>query len=168
VDIGCSLERLGFGLFMSADAKLRRTAMIVAGIGLLDALYLSYVKIINSQVYCGTSEQCDIVNNSSYSEIGGIPIAYLGLGAYLVILALLLLERRSPFWKENSPLALFGISLAGVIYSAYLTYIEIAVLHAICPYCVVSAIAMLFLFIIAIFRLVQVQTGTKPIPSRGG
>ncbi len=142
--------------------------MILAGIGLLDSLYLSWVKIVNSQVYCGTSGQCETVNSSSYSEIFGIPIAYLGLGAYLVILALLTLELRGPFWKENSPLALFGISLVGVIYSAYLTYIEIAVLQAICPYCVVSAIVMLSLFIIAIIRLVQVQTGSKAIPSRGG
>jgi len=153
---------------MSADTKLHRTALVVAGIGLLDSLYLSWVKIVNSQVFCGTSGQCETVNNSPYSEIGGVPIAYLGLGAYLVILGLLFLEMRSPFWKETSPIAHFGISLVGVIYSAYLTYIEIAVLHAICPYCVVSAIAMLLLFIIAIIRLLQVQTGSKPIPSRGG
>jgi len=153
---------------MTADAKLHRIALIFAGIGLLDSLYLSWVKIVNSQVFCGTSGQCETVNNSPYSEISGIPIAYLGLGAYLVILVLLFIETRSPFWKENSPLALFGISLVGVIYSAYLTYIEIAVLHAICPYCVVSALAMLSLFIVAIFRLLQVQTGSKPIPRRGG
>src|SRR5574341_1044366 len=149
---------------MSADTKLHRTSLILAGIGLLDSLYLSWVKIVNSQVYCGTSGQCETVNSSSYSEIFGIPIAYLGLGAYLVILALLYLELRGPFWKENSPLALFGISLVGVIYSTYLTYIEIAVLQAICPYCVVSAIVMLSLFIIAIIRLVQDQTGSNAIP----
>ena len=153
---------------MSTDSILRRSALIVAGIGILDSLYLSYVKIVNSQVYCGTSGQCETVNSSRFSELGGIPIAYLGLGAYIVILALLILETRGALWKENSPLALFGISLVGVIYSAYLTYIEIAVLHAICPYCVVSAIAMLLLFVIAIIRLVQAQTGTKPMPVRGG
>jgi len=153
---------------MSTGSKLHWSSLIIAGIGLLDSLYLSYVKIINSQVYCGTSGQCETVNSSRYSEISGIPIAYLGLIAYLIILVLLFLETRSPFWKENSPLAVFGISLVGVIYSAYLTYIEIAVLHAICPYCVVSAIAMFLIFIIAIIRLVQVQTGTKPMPSRGG
>jgi uncharacterized membrane protein len=153
---------------MTADAKLHRIGLIAAVIGLLDSVYLSWVKIVNSQVFCGPSGQCETVNNSSYSEIGGIPIAYLGLGAYLAILALLFIETRSTFWKENSPLALFGISLVGVIYSAYLTYVEIAILHAICPYCVVSALVMLSLFIIAIFRLLYDQTGSKPIPRRGG
>ena len=148
--------------------KLRLAAAIVTGIGLLDSIYLSWVKITQSEVYCGTSGQCETVNNSSYSEIGGIPIAYLGLGAYLVIFGLLYLERRGKFWQENSPLFIFGISLVGVIYSAYLTYIEIWVLHAICPYCVVSALAMLALFVISLLRLTQAPAGTKPIPTRGG
>jgi uncharacterized membrane protein len=153
---------------MFGNANLNKISLIVAGIGFLDSLYLSWVKIAHSQVYCGTSGQCETVNNSPYSEIGGVPIAYLGLGAYLVIMVLLYIERRSTFWLENSPLIVFGMSLVGVIYSAYLTYIEIAVLRAICPYCVVSAIMMLLLFIIAIFRLVKVQTGLNPVRSRGG
>ncbi len=153
---------------MTLNAKLRNMAFIVTGIGMLDSLYLSWVKIINSQVYCGTSGQCETVNSSSYSTIAGVPIAYLGFGAYLVILILLFVEKRGLFWQENSPLLVFGISLVGVLFSAYLTYIEIAVLHAICPYCVVSAIAMTLLFVIGIFRLAQVQAGSIPIRNRGG
>lgn len=153
---------------MTLNAKLRKLAFIVTGIGMLDSLYLSWVKIINSQVYCGTSGQCETVNSSSYSMLAGIPIAYLGFGAYLVILLLLFLEGRNLFWQENSPLLVFGISLVGVLFSAYLTYIEIAVLHAICPYCVVSAIAMTLLFVIGILRLAQLQAGTIPIRNRGG
>lgn len=153
---------------MTLNAKLRNLAFIVTGIGMLDSLYLSWVKIINSQVYCGTSGQCETVNSSSYSMLAGIPIAYLGFGAYLVILLLLFLEGRNLFWQENSPLLVFGISLVGVLFSAYLTYIEIAVLHAICPYCVVSAIAMTLLFVIGIIRLAQLQAGSIPIRNRGG
>jgi len=153
---------------MSDHYKIRLAAAIVTGIGLLDSIYLSWVKIIKSEVYCGTSGQCETVNNSPYSEIGGIPIAYLGLGAYLVVYALLYLEGRSKFWNENSPLFVFGISLVGVIYSAYLTYIEIWVLHAICPYCVVSALAMLALFVISLVRLRQAPADIKSIPTRGG
>ena len=127
--------------------------MVLAGLGLLDSAYLSYVKLINSKVFCGGSNQCETVNNSPYSEIAGIPIAYLGLGAYLVLGLLLIWETRSRFLGQNGPLIIFGLSLTGVIYSAYLTYIEIAVLHAICPYCVVSAIVITFIFIISIVRL---------------
>jgi uncharacterized membrane protein len=100
--------------------------------------------------------------------IGGVPIAFLGLGAYLVVLALLYLENHAGFWQENVSLLVFGISLVGVIFSAYLTYLEIWVIHAICPYCVVSAIGMLALFVASILRLRQDQTVMKPIRSRGG
>jgi len=136
-----------------SDQKLRMTTVVLAVIGLFDSAYLSYVKIVNSRVFCGGSNQCETVNNSPYSEIAGIPIAYLGFGAYLVIGLLLLLETRDKFWRQSAPLAVFGLSLTGVIYSAYLTYIEIAVLHAICPYCVVSAVVLLLIFLFSIVRL---------------
>lgn len=129
--------------------------MIVAVIGLVDSLYLSAVKLMNTSVYCGGSANCETVNTSRYAEIAGIPIAFLGAAAYIAILGLLFLERRGGFWKENSPLVIFGLTLAGTLYSIYLTYLEIAVIHAICPYCVVSAIAQVVLLVLAILRLVQ-------------
>jgi uncharacterized membrane protein len=153
---------------MTYVQKLRIAAIITAGIGLLDSIYLSWVKITHSEVYCGTSGQCETVSNSSYSEIGGVPIAYLGLGAYLAVLLLLYLEGRGKLWQENSPLVVFGISLVGVIYSVYLTYIEIWVLRAICPYCVLSALAMLALFVISILRMGQGVAGVQTIRTRGG
>jgi uncharacterized membrane protein len=95
------------------------------------------------------------VNTSQYSEIWGIPIALLGAGAYLVIIVLLLLEERSELMREYSPLLVFGLSLVGVIYSIYLTYIEVAVLRAICPYCVISAVVLVLLLVLSTIRLIQ-------------
>ena len=138
---------------MSTNDKLRWASIVVAVIGIIDALYLSYVKIAHQEVYCGGSGACDTVNNSPYAEFSGIPIAYLGLGAYIIILILLLLESRGDFWANYSPMIVFGMTLAGMLYSIYLTYIELAVLHAICPYCVVSAIAITVLFILSLVRL---------------
>jgi uncharacterized membrane protein len=134
---------------------LRVISMLLAAIGLIDSAYLFWVKIAHTEVYCGGSGECQTVANSPYSEIAGIPIAFFGMVAYVVILGLVLLEERNNFWRQNSPLMVFGITLAGTIYSLYLTYIEIAVLYAICPYCVVSAVVMTLLFIIALIRLVR-------------
>jgi uncharacterized membrane protein len=147
--------------------KLRLASFIIASIGLLDALYLSVVKLAHTQVYCAGSGNCETVQSSTYSQFAGIPIAFLGAGAYIVILLLLFLEGRGGFWEDNSTMLIFGITLAGTIYSAYLTYIEIAVLRAICPYCVISAIAQALLLIISIVRLVSVQPETKFV-RRGG
>jgi len=143
--------------------KLRLSTFIAGGIGLLDALYLSWSKLANQQVICGTYKGCETVNSSPYAEIGGIPIALLGAGAFLAILVLLYLEGRSDFWAENGPLVVFVISLAGTLYSAYLTYLEIAVIRAICVYCVVSAVAMTIVFALTTIRLVSPQAETNPL-----
>ncbi len=139
---------------MGIDKKLRSSIVIISVIGLIDSLYLSWLKFTHREAFCGGSGDCQTVASSPYSEIAGIPIAVLGLGAYAVILGLIYIEQKSDFWREFSPLLVFGISLVGIIYSIYLTYIEIAVIYAICPYCVVSAIAMLLIFIVSIARLV--------------
>jgi uncharacterized membrane protein len=77
----------------------------------------------------------------------------LGLVGYLAILGVIILEQRKPEWKFGLHLAFFGFTLTGTLYSLYLTYIEIAVLGAICPFCVVSAVVMLALFLLSIYRL---------------
>lgn len=141
---------------MIEDSKLRIIAAILAVIGLLDSLYLTWAKLTHTAVICGGSTECQTVNDSPYAEIAGIPISLLGMGAYIVILGLLYLENRGEIWAEYSRMFLFGITLVGVLYSAYLTYIEVAVIYAICPYCVVSAVVMLLLFVIAIIRLVRI------------
>ena len=137
--------------------KLRWVSIISATIGLIDSIYLGIVKLTHQEVYCAGSGACESVNNSPYSEINGIPIAYLGLFAYIIIILLLFLEPRGAFWREYSPIIVFGMVLAGFLYSIYLTYIEIYVLRAICPYCVVSAVVMLVLFVVSLIRLFLTQ-----------
>jgi uncharacterized membrane protein len=75
--------------------------------------------------------------------------------AYLVIAAVILMEPRLKLLAENGPLLLFGMSLVGVGFSVYLTYLELYVIHAVCPFCVASAIIITLIFILAIIRLVK-------------
>ena len=139
------------------DRKLWLGSVVVTVIGLLDSVYLTWSKLTAQPVFCGQYGGCESVNNSPYAEIAGIPIAILGAGAYLTVLALLYLERQGGFWASNGPLLVFGISLAGTLYSAYLTYIEVAVIHAVCFYCVISAVAILLLLILTLIRLARGQ-----------
>jgi uncharacterized membrane protein len=137
------------------DNKLRIISLILAVIGILDSVYLSWVKITNRYALCGPIGDCESVNSSIYSEVAGIPIALLGAGAYLFIIILLLLQTQGGIWQEYGSYLIFGISLAGTLYSVYLTYLEIAVIHAICPYCVVSAIVIFLIFVISLIRLIN-------------
>jgi len=153
---------------MNGDQKLHLSIYLLAGIGLIDSLYLSWVKLTHQEAFCGGSGDCATVASSPYSEIGGVPIALLGVGAYVLVLLLVFLETRNAFWRNNAPLLVFGLSLSGTIYSAYLTYLEIAVIHAICQYCVVSAVVMVLLLVVAFFRLLFPATESPVIPSGGG
>lgn len=134
--------------------KLRYISFILALIGLIDSFYLLWIKITQNKALClpGLGD-CWSVNTSRYSEIYGIPVSVFGVLAYLIILALLWFEDKDIKFKVYLPGLIFGITLAGSLYSAYLTYLEIAVIKAICPFCVVSAIVMTVLFIISIVRL---------------
>jgi uncharacterized membrane protein len=125
----------------------------LAFLGALDGAYLLIYKLTNNNAMCLGNGGCHDVNFSAYSEIGGIPVSVFGIAAFLVIAGILLLEPRMKFMAENGSLAIFGISLAGVAFSAYLTWLEIYVIHAICPFCVASAVIITLIFILAIIRL---------------
>jgi len=141
---------------MNQNRNLRLAAYILAFIGFFDSLYLTIIKLTNNKALCleGVGD-CWTVNMSVYSELAGIPISVLGMGAYLVLIAILFLETKGAFWENNSPILFFGIALAGTIYSAYLTYVEIYVIKAICPFCVISAVVILALLVISIVRLIH-------------
>lgn len=134
-------------------------SLIIAVIGLIDAVYLIILKYTNNKAMCiqGIGD-CWSVNISRYSMIGNIPVSVLGAIAYVAVIALLLLELRGGFWISQGLMMNFGLSLIGVLFSAYLTYLEIAVIRAVCPFCVLSAICMLVLFGLNLARLAPSQT----------
>jgi uncharacterized membrane protein len=135
------------------DRTLRLAIIAFALLGLLVSLYLVYIKYNPASPFCVPGGGCDTVNSSRYSELAGIPVAIFGALAYLAIGALALLEPRLALAREWGPMAQFGLAFAGTLYSAYLTYIELAVIHAVCPYCVASAVFITLILIASILRL---------------
>jgi uncharacterized membrane protein len=135
--------------------KLYWATLAVAIVGGLIAIYMTIFKLTSNDAMCLGNGGCSTVNASPYSEIYGIPVAVVGLLGYLAILASLLLENYIDFFKDNGPLLDFGMGLVGVVYSAYLTYLEFYVIHAVCPFCVASAISITLCFIFALIRLIK-------------
>ncbi len=134
---------------------IKRLLVFLSTLGLLDSIYLSWIKLSNQEALCSGIGSCDVVNGSEYSSIVGIPIAIFGAAAYITLLVALLGEQKNNFLKENGPLIVFGVSLFGFLYSLYLTYVELFVIYAICPYCVLSAIVMTVIFVLSWIRLRQ-------------
>lgn len=95
------------------------------------------------------------MNASRYAEVNGIPVAVIGVLGYAAILTSLFLERRHAFFTQNSTLLVFGMSLTGFLFTVWLVYVEIALIKALCPFCITSQIAMALIFILAIVRLIR-------------
>lgn len=134
---------------------------ITALVGLLDSIYLAYVKIAKAPIYCTPGlGDCDVVNASRWSEIYGIPLGVYGIAGFGLIFLLITFGKRNRLIAENLDLVLFAISLVGFLFSLYLTAIEIFILRTICQWCLLSAISMTVIFVTTITRLVVKSPST--------
>lgn len=138
------------------DEWLRRFGVIFALVGVGISLYLSYAKLANAEVACTKTSviDCAGVQNSAYSEIGGISIAFLGVIGYGAIALGLAFQNHIGLLKNYGHALLFSVTLFGFIYSLFLTYVEGFVLEKWCLWCVASALTMTGLFMLSIARLV--------------
>ena len=113
---------------------------VLALLGMADSGYLLWLHRTTTSAFCPTAG-CDVVNQGEYSEIRGVPLAAFGIAAYLALLALsvmaVALDSRRVL---GVMLAIAGI---GVAVSAWLVYLQVAVIGSICFWCVLSAFTML-------------------------
>lgn len=136
----------------NAIAWLPISAAIVALIGVADSVYLTAHHYTAEPVPCSLIEGCEQVLTSSYAEIAGIPLAGFGAAAYFLAFsfALLTVYGNRVTWK------LFGIQASIMAaFSAWLIYVQGALIGAFCQFCLISAASscVLFLiFIISVFR----------------
>ena len=125
---------------------MRLASAVVATVGLAVAAYLTAVHYAGGEPACFIAHGCSVVQSSRYSELGGVPVALLGLLGYLAALAALLADRRT---------LTAAVALTGAGVSAWLTYVEVAELKAICAWCVTSAVCMVALAALSSVRLLQ-------------
>jgi uncharacterized membrane protein len=127
--------------------RLRIAAAGVAATGLAISAYLTLVHYAGGTPVCAVSHGCATVQQSAYSELGGVPVALLGLAGYAAILATLL--RDGEGWRTATAF----LALSGFGFSCWLTYVEVARLDAICIWCVGSAICMTALAVLSVVRM---------------
>ncbi|MBN1965429.1 MAG: vitamin K epoxide reductase family protein [Anaerolineae bacterium] len=144
---------------------LRILGVLFAVLGLLVATYMSYAELTGQETSCpgATGESfegsiavdCGLVQNSVYAKLLGIPVAIVGFGGYLAILAVWLLEDRVQLLREWGHMLVFGMALFGFLFTLYLTWAEFFRLQTVCTWCITSAVFMTLVFIISIIRLIQ-------------
>jgi len=137
------------------DKRLRQIMIVLATIGLLVSIYMTVYKYTKIEAMCIGSKDCAVVNASRYSEVNNVPVAVIGMGGYLSLLAILWLEKRSGFFEQNGAMVFFGISLVGFLFTVYLVYVELALIKAYCPFCITSQVSMTLIFILSVIRLIK-------------
>ena len=118
-------------------------------LGIFVAGYLSVKRFTGGNLACTRWAECDLVNNSVYAKIYGVPVAFLGLAGYLLLLGLAVAALETAGSSRRCLLATyFVLALGGVVFSGYLTYLEVFVIEALCSWCVASAIIITLLAIV--------------------
>jgi uncharacterized membrane protein len=124
--------------------------LLLSLIGLAVSLFLSYLYLSGSRAFCDGVGGCDYVASSNYSKIAGVPVPILGVVGYLFIALISIGRWRGLGYRSWILLATFGAALFGFLFSLFLTYVELFVLFAVCPWCMASAVAMTGVFIISV------------------
>ncbi len=117
----------------------QRLSLLLAGAGIVLAGYLTIVHYRESLLVC-TLSSCHTVQKSKYAEFGGVPVAAMGLAMYVALAVIGVARIARPALAANLTMIAFAIALSGFAFSLYLTYVEVRVLHAICQWCVLSAL----------------------------
>ena len=133
-----------------SDRTLRIVAGAVALVGAALAGYLTWVHYDESALVCVAGGGCETVQQSTYAEIAGVPVALLGLIAYSSVLGLVV-------W--DAPTARLGaamIAFVGVAFSLYLLVLQLFVIDAVCTWCVLNDVVVAPL--LAVLTAVRLRT----------
>ena len=119
----------------------RQATAILSLVGFFVALYLWLYKIgVIGTLQCGTGG-CEKVQTSPYADVFGIPVAFYGVVGYAVMFAVSIAGVQPRFLARGGPTRLLAVlSGGGFLFALYLTYLELFVIHAICRWCVASAV----------------------------
>ena len=125
----------------------KKLISILCIIGIAISLYLTYAKLTATPVVCKFGN-CAAVQNSEYSTLFGVPIAVYGVGFYFILLFMNINRKSHKIIRKVFP---FWI-LWGMLFSTYLTYLELFVIKAICMWCVISFANIITIYAVYLLR----------------
>ncbi|HEX9563002.1 MAG TPA: vitamin K epoxide reductase family protein [Gemmatimonadaceae bacterium] len=131
----------------------RMVVSALALVGVFLAAYLTLYKLgMIGALSCSIGE-CETVNLSRWARFLGLPVAAWGVGFYLTVFLVAFLGTTRRFadatWVSH---VLLGLTAWGVVFSTWLTYLELFVIHAICMWCLISAILVAAIFAVCVLE----------------
>lgn len=131
-----------------SDRALRAAVALVALVGVAVAGYLTWVHYQPGSLICTGGGGCETVQESDYAVIAGIPVALLGLLAYVAVLVLTAID------TPTTRLATAVIAVGGLGFAVYLIVIQAFVIDAWCVWCLVNDVVIVpALALVSILRL---------------
>lgn len=140
-----------------SDGRIRRwllAMLLLSLLGAADSSYLWWKHEGGGGAFC-PAMGCDLVNQGEYAEVSGVPVAVLGLGGYLTLFCLSVMA--AALGRRSVTGAIFAVSGIGVMASAFLVYLQVAVIKVICSWCVVSALTMSAIFVLSVGMLWRIR-----------
>ena len=133
-------------------------AALVSLAGVFVALYLTLYKLGYIGTLVCAVGSCETVQTSKWATFLGFPVGAWGVAYYVAVFAFSLVG-LAPSLADRPWVSqlLVGVTGFGVAFSLWLTYLELFVIHAICQWCVVSAILAIALFVISWLDLRDVR-----------
>ena len=133
-----------------SDRALRLAVGVVALAGAAVAGYLTYVHYRPAALICTGGGGCEAVQESDYAEVLGIPVALLGLLAYLGVLGLVAWD------SELARTLAAATALAAVGFAAYLVAVQAFAIEAWCVWCLVNDLAVVpLLAVLTVWRVLR-------------
>jgi uncharacterized membrane protein len=131
----------------------------LALIGVFVSTYLTLYKLgYIGELKCAVGS-CETVNTSRWATLFGLPVAAWGLGFYVsaLLLAMLSIQEKNADSRAFS-VAFVALTAWGVVFSGWLTYLELFVINAICMWCVISACIVVIMLLVSIADLRDFRT----------
>lgn len=130
--------------------------LCLAGLGI--ASYLAYVEVNQVKAVCGPVGECNAVQTSEYALLLGVPVAVWGVLNYLGVVVLWAGQRFLEGRKADlSQIGLGGLLLFGTLFSVYLTCLELFAIHAVCMWCLGSAVTTTVLMLLVLIPTIHLE-----------
>jgi len=128
--------------------------VLLAALGMGVAGYLGFVEAFNADPVCGPVGDCLAVQHSPYARmLGVIPVSALGLIGYIAILSIGLWGLGGSVRRQLlAGRMVFYLSIVGVVFSLYLTFLEPFVIGAVCVWCLTSAVSITGVMLLSLPR----------------
>jgi uncharacterized membrane protein len=132
------------------SAYPRMAAALLSLLGLLDAAYLALERVTGGPLACPIGGGCETVQSSSYALLFGVPVAFIGVAGYALLFVVAMLSLHADSLSAPLDALLLALASVALLAGLYFMYLQIAVIGAICFWCVIAALLDLLIWVAAL------------------